>query len=51
MSGLRVGHVQEMPLKSGIEAKYVWLTQEKPERPDMSSLGVGHVRSESLKSG
>jgi hypothetical protein len=28
MSGLRVGHVREMPLKSGIEAGYACLSLE-----------------------
>jgi hypothetical protein len=51
MSGLGVGHVWEMPLESGLEARYAWLTQEKAKRPDMSGLGVGHVQSESLESG
>jgi hypothetical protein len=36
MSGLGVGHVQKMPLESGLGAGYVWLNQEKVERPDMS---------------
>jgi hypothetical protein len=48
MSGLGAGHVQEMPLESGLEAGYTWLTRKKAERPDMSSLGAGHVRPESL---
>jgi hypothetical protein len=39
MFGLRVKHVWEMPLESGLEAGYAWLTQEKAERPDMSGLG------------
>jgi hypothetical protein len=51
MSGLGAGHVQEMPLESGLEAGYAWLTREKAERPDMSGLGARHVWSESLKSG
>jgi hypothetical protein len=51
MSELRAGHVWEMPLKFGLEAGYAWLTQEKAERPDMSCLGVGHVRPEALESG
>jgi hypothetical protein len=51
MSGLGAGHVQKMPLKSGREAGYAWLTQEKAERPDMSGMGAGHVRPESLESG
>jgi hypothetical protein len=51
MSGLGAEHVQEMPLKSGIEAGYAWLTREKAERPDISGLGAGHVRPESLESG
>jgi hypothetical protein len=51
MSGLGAGHVQKIPLKSGLEAGYAWLTQEKAERPDMSGLGAGHVRPESLESG
>jgi hypothetical protein len=40
MSGLRVRHVREIPLESGLEAEYAWLTQEKAERPDMSGLGA-----------
>jgi hypothetical protein len=51
MSGLGVGYVREMPLESGLEAGYAWLTQEKAERLDMSGLGTGHVRPESLESG
>jgi hypothetical protein len=51
MSGLVAGYVWEMPLESGLEAEYVWLTQEKAERPDMSSLGAAHVQPESLESG
>jgi hypothetical protein len=38
MSGLEAGHVQKMPLESGLEARYAWLTREKGERPDMSGL-------------
>jgi hypothetical protein len=51
MSRLKGGHVQEMPLESGLEAVYAWLTQEKAERLDMSGLGAGHVRPESLEFG
>jgi hypothetical protein len=51
MSGLGAGHVWEMTLESGLKAGYAWLTREKAERPDKSSLGVGHVRPESLESG
>jgi hypothetical protein len=51
MSGLGARHVQEMPLESGLEARYAWLTRDKVERPDMSGLGAGHVRPESLESG
>jgi hypothetical protein len=51
MSELGAEHVREMPLEFGLEAGYAWLTHEKVERPDMSGLGVGHVRSESLESG
>jgi hypothetical protein len=51
MSGLRAGHVREMPLESGLGAEYVWLTREKAERSNMSGLGAGHVRTESLESG
>jgi hypothetical protein len=51
MSELGVGHVREMPLKSGLEVGYACLTREKAEKPDISGLGVGHVRPESLKSG
>jgi hypothetical protein len=43
MSGLGAGHVREMPLESGLKARYAWLTQEKAKRPEMSGLGVGHV--------
>jgi hypothetical protein len=51
MSRLGAGHVQEMPLESGLEAGYAWLTREKAERPGMSGLGARHVWSESLESG
>jgi hypothetical protein len=51
MSRLGAGHILEMSLKSGLEARYAWLTREKAERSDMSGLGAGHVRPESLKSG
>jgi hypothetical protein len=43
MSRLGSGQVCEMPLESGLEAEYAWLTQEKAERLDMSGLGAGHV--------
>jgi hypothetical protein len=43
MSGLGAGHVQEMPLESGLGAGYVWLTQKKAERSDVSGLVAGHV--------
>jgi hypothetical protein len=51
MSGLGAGHVWKMPLESGLEAGYAWLTQEKAERSDMSGLGGRHVRPESMESG
>jgi hypothetical protein len=51
MSGLGVEHVQEIPLESGLEAGYAWLTQDKAERLDMPGLGAGHVQPESLESG
>jgi hypothetical protein len=51
MFGLGAGHVQEMPLESGLRTEYVWLTQEKAERADMFALGAGHIRPESLESG
>jgi hypothetical protein len=51
MSGLEAGHVREMPLEFGLEAGYACLTREKAERSDMSSLGSGHIRPESLESG
>jgi hypothetical protein len=38
MSGLGARHIQEMPLESGLEPGYVWLTRDKAERPDMSGL-------------
>jgi hypothetical protein len=51
MSGSGAGHVQKMPLESGLGVGYAWLIQEKVERPDMSGLGAGHVWPESLESG
>jgi hypothetical protein len=51
MSGLGAEHAREMPLESGLDVRYVWLTQEKAERPDMSGLGIGHDQPESLESG
>jgi hypothetical protein len=51
MSGQGARHVWKMPLESSLEAGYAWLTREKGERPDMSALGAGHVRPESLESG
>jgi hypothetical protein len=51
MLGLEAGHVWEVPLESGLEAGYAWLTQEKVKRPDMFGLGVRHVQSESLEFG
>jgi hypothetical protein len=51
MSGLGAGHVRKMPLKSGLDAGYAWLTRDKAERPAMSGLGGGYVRPESLESG
>jgi hypothetical protein len=49
ISGLEAGHVRKMPLESGLEVGYAWLTQKKAERLDMSGLGAGHVRPESLE--
>jgi hypothetical protein len=40
MSELVARYVWEMPLESGLEAEYVWLTREKAERPDMSSQSL-----------
>jgi hypothetical protein len=40
-----------MPLESGLEAGYAWLTLEKAERLNISSLGARHVWPESLESG
>jgi hypothetical protein len=51
MSGLGVRHVREMPLKTGLEAGYAWLTRDKAEGSDMSGLGAGHVRVRSLEPG
>jgi hypothetical protein len=51
MFGLGVGHIRKMPLKFGPEARYVWLTQKKAERLDMSGLGPGHVREMPLEFG
>jgi hypothetical protein len=45
MSGLGAGHVQEMPLESGLEAEYAWLTQEKAERSDMSGQSLWNLAS------
>jgi hypothetical protein len=39
-SGLGAGHVSKIPLESGLEARYAWLTQEKAERPDMSGQSL-----------
>jgi hypothetical protein len=50
MSRPEARHVREIPLESGLEARYAWLTQEKAKRLDMSSLGARHVRPESLES-
>jgi hypothetical protein len=51
MSRLGAGHVREIPLESGLEAGYAWLTQEKAKRSDLSGLGAEHVQPESLQSG
>jgi hypothetical protein len=40
MSELGAGHVWEMPLESGLEAGYAWLTREKAERLDMSGQSL-----------
>jgi hypothetical protein len=40
MSGLCAGHVRKMPLKSGLEVGYAWLTRDKAERLVMSGLGA-----------
>jgi hypothetical protein len=40
MSGLEGGHVWEMPLESGIELGFAWLTREKAERSDMSGQSL-----------
>jgi hypothetical protein len=41
MSGLEVGLVWEMPLESGLEAGYVWLTQEKACPVRFSGIRLG----------
>jgi hypothetical protein len=51
MSRLGAGHVWEMPLESGLEAGYAWLTRDKAERQDMTGLGAGHVQPEYMESG
>jgi hypothetical protein len=51
MSGLGTEYIGEMHLESSLEGGYAWLTQEKAERSDMSSLGAGHVRGVPLESG
>jgi hypothetical protein len=43
MSGLGAEHVQEMPLESGLEAGYAWLTREKAERLDMSGQSLWNL--------
>jgi hypothetical protein len=43
MFGLGAEYVREMPLESGLEAEYAWLTREKAERLDMSGLVAEHV--------
>jgi hypothetical protein len=40
MSRLGAGHVWEMPLESGLEARYAWLARDKAERQDMSSQSL-----------
>jgi hypothetical protein len=40
MSGSGAGHVQKMPLESGLGVGYAWLIQEKVERPDMSGQSL-----------
>jgi hypothetical protein len=40
MSGLGAGYVWEMPLESGLEFEYAWLTRDKAERPDMSDQNL-----------
>jgi hypothetical protein len=40
MSGLGAGHVREMPLESGLEARYAWLTRDKAERSNMSGQSL-----------
>jgi hypothetical protein len=40
MSGLGTGHVREIPLKSGRETGYAWLTWEKAERPGISDQSL-----------
>jgi hypothetical protein len=40
MSGLGAGLVREMPLESGLELGYAWLTREKAERLDMSDQSL-----------
>jgi hypothetical protein len=32
--------MREMPLESGLEAEYGWLTRDKAERPDMSDQSL-----------
>jgi hypothetical protein len=43
MSGLGAGHVREMPLESGLEVGYAWLTLEKGEKPDMSGQSLWNL--------
>jgi hypothetical protein len=37
-----------MPLESGLEVRYAWLTREKAEGPDMSGLGGADMFGQSL---
>jgi hypothetical protein len=43
MSRQGAEQVREMPLKSGLEAGYAWLTREKAERPDMSDQSLWNL--------
>jgi hypothetical protein len=40
MFRLGAGHVREIPLESGLEAGYAWLTRKKAKRLDMSDQSL-----------
>jgi hypothetical protein len=51
MYGLQAGHAREMPLESGLEVGYAWLTRDKAERPDMFGQSLWNLARGSDMSG